>query len=279
MMENECRKKSNPAEDLSSFLPDRHSNKRLLKTDFGIFSWTTENLSSWPKTRTKLVVGNTDFINTWLSHFSIPVQLGGKDRKYLEQSRMIGSLIVSVNVTLSRKTQPENRNKSKIFRQSTRWQADQPGTTAAQQTLNKSRPRCHYECFLSLNQQPRSRCPAKKVTCLKCSKAGQWASVCKSTAASLQESSNDELETAAVLCSTGQPPANISVRLKFALSSEQVEAMLDMWSTCYFICAPTAVKYSLKIRPMRKVTALANGDYLITTGTTPVNVNKTLLSA
>ena len=153
---------------------------------------------------------------------------------------------------------------AKPFSQTTRRQPDRPGNSAAQQVSNKARPRCQ---FCGLKQHPRSKCPAKKDTCHKSSKAGLWASVCRSTAAVLQQSSDDEPETAAVLCSTAMSPATLNVSLKFAGSNEQVQAMIDNGSTGSFISASTAAKYGLNVRTKRKVTALANADSLITSGT------------
>ena len=113
---------------------------------------------------------------------------------------------------------------AKPFSQTTRRQPDRHGTFAAHQDANKLRRRCQ---FCGLKQQARSKCPAKKDTCHKCSKAGHWASVCSSTAAVLQQSSDDEHETAAVLCSTGLPPANLNVIINFPGSNEQVQVMID----------------------------------------------------
>ena len=113
---------------------------------------------------------------------------------------------------------------AKSFSQTTRRQPDRPGTSAAQQDTNKFRRRCQ---FCGLKQHARSKCPAKKDTCHKSSKAGHWTSVCRSTAAVLQQSSDDEHETAAVLCSTGLPPANLNVIINFPGSNEQVQAMID----------------------------------------------------
>ena len=95
---------------------------------------------------------------------------------------------------------------TKPFSQTTRRQPDRSGNSAAQQVSNKPRPRFQ---ICGLKQHPRSKCPAKKDTCHKCSEAGHWASVCRLTAAVLKQSSDDEPETAAVLCSTGISPATL----------------------------------------------------------------------
>ena len=133
---------------------------------------------------------------------------------------------------------------AKSFSQTTRRQPDRPGTSAARQDANKLRRRCQ---FCGLKQHARSKCPAKKSTCHKCSKAGHWTSVCRSTAAVLQQSSDDEHEIVAVLCSTGLPPANLNVIINFAGSNKQVQGVFDTGSTCSFITASTAVKYGLKV--------------------------------
>ena len=132
---------------------------------------------------------------------------------------------------------------AKLFSQTTRQQPDRSGTSAAQQVANKLRPLCQ---FCVLKQHPRSKCPAKEDTCHKCSKAEHWPSVCRSTAAVLQQSSDDELQTAAILCSNGLLPAYLNVSIKFAGSTEQVQAMIDTGSTGSFISASTAAKYGLK---------------------------------
>ena len=67
-------------------------------------------------------------------------------------------------------------------------------------------------------------------------------------------------------------PATLNVNLKFAGSNEQVQAMIDTGSTGSFINASAAAKYSLKVRSKRKVTALANGDSLITSGTAKAEI-------
>ena len=48
--------------------------------------------------------------------------------------------------------------------------------------------------------------------------------------------------------------------------------MIDTGSTGSFISASAAAKISLKIRAKRKVTALANGDSLVTSGTTQAKI-------
>ena len=116
---------------------------------------------------------------------------------------------------------------AKPFSQTTRRQLNQPGTSADQQVSNKSRPRCS---FCGLKQHPRSKYPTKIETSNKCSKAGHWASVCRSTAAVLQQSFDDELEFAAVLCSDGLPPANLNISLKFIGSNEPDQAIFDTGS-------------------------------------------------
>ena len=90
-----------------------------------------------------------------------------------------------------RSTESSTVAATKPFSQTTRRQHDRPGTSAAQQVLNKLRPRCR---FCRLEQHPRSKCPADKDTCHKCSKAAHWASVCRSTAVVLQQSSDDKLD-------------------------------------------------------------------------------------
>ena len=78
------------------------------------------------------------------------------------------------------------------------------------------------------------------------------------------------------MCSTVLPPANVNVTIKFALRYEKVQGMNDTWSTGSFISASTGAKYGLKVRRKREVTALANGDSLVTTDTaqTKIEVNK-----
>ena len=85
---------------------------------------------------------------------------------------------------------------AKLFSQKTRRQLDRTGTSIAQQVANKPCLRCQ---FCDLKQHPRSKCPATYDTCHKCSKAGLWALVCGSTAADLQQSSDDKFETANLL--------------------------------------------------------------------------------
>ena len=158
---------------------------------------------------------------------------------------------------------------TKPFPQTTRRQSNRPGNSAAQQVSNKPRPRCQ---FCGLKQPPRSNCSAKKDICHKCSKAGHWASVCRSTAAVIQQSSDDEPETVAVLCSTGISPATLNVSLKYAGSNEQLQAMIDTGSTVSFISASTTAKCGLNVRSKRKITALANGDSLITSATAKAKI-------
>ena len=122
-----------------------------------------------------------------------------------------------------RSAEPSTAPAAKLFSQTTRRQHDRHGTSAAQQVSNKPRPRCQ---FCSLNQHPRSKCPAKKDTCHKCSKAGHWASVCRWTAAVLQQSSDDDFETAVVSCTTGLRPANLNVSLKFEEAMKQLLNMI-----------------------------------------------------
>ena len=74
------------------------------------------------------------------------------------------------------------------------------------------------------------------------------------------------------MCSTGISPATLNVSLKFAGSNEQVQARIDTGSTGSFISASTAAKYGLNVRAKRKVTALANGDSLITLGTAKAKI-------
>ena len=126
---------------------------------------------------------------------------------------------------------------AKPFSRTTRRQPDRPGTSAAHQVANKTRPRCQFCC---LKQHPRSKCPAKKDTFHNCSKAGHWASGCRSTAAVLQQYCDDELETAAVSCSTGQSLAKLKVSLKFAGRNEPDQAMVATGSSRSFISASTA---------------------------------------
>ena len=149
----------------------------------------------------------------------------------------------------------------KLFSQTTRRQPDQPGTSATHQVANKPRPHCQ---FCGLKQQPRT---AKKDTCHKCSKAGHWASVCRTTAAVLQQSFDDELETAVVLCSTGLPSANLNVSLNFAVSNEPVQAMIDTGSTGSFLSTSQGAKHGLKVGAKREVTALTSGDFQVRSGT------------
>ena len=109
-----------------------------------------------------------------------------------------------------RSAEPATLVTARLFSQTTRRQPDRLGTSAAQQTSKKPRSHCQ---FCGLNQHPRSKCPARRDACLECSKEGHWASVCRSTVAALHQSSDDELETAAALCSTDQPPAILKVSI------------------------------------------------------------------
>ena len=66
--------------------------------------------------------------------------------------------------------------------------------------------------------------------------------------------------------------ATPSVSLNFAGSNEQVQALIETGSTGSFISASTAAKYGLKVRAKRKVTALANGDSLVLSGTAEAKI-------
>ena len=136
---------------------------------------------------------------------------------------------------------------AKPLSQKTQRQLDWTGTSASQQVANKPRPRCQT---CGLKEQTGSKCSVKKYACHKCSKARHWASVCISNAAVLQQSSDDELDTAAGLCNTGLPRANLNVsflNLNIAGSSEPIQAILDTGSTRSFISASTGVKHGLKV--------------------------------
>ena len=98
--------------------------------------------------------------------------------------------------------------------------------------------------------------------------------MCRSTAAVLQQSTDDEIETAAVWCSTDLPPAKLLVNINYAGSKKPVQAMIDSRSTGSCISTSTAAKNGLKVRTKLKVTALANGDSLVTSGTSQGKPNK-----
>ena len=90
--------------------------------------------------------------------------------------------------------------------------------------------------------------------------------------------SDDEIETAVVLCSTSRPPANLNVSLKIVGSMDPVQTMNDIWSIGSFISASRAAKYGLKVRAKREVTPMGNDASLITSNTveTKIEGSKTI---
>ena len=154
---------------------------------------------------------------------------------------------------------------AKPFSRTTRLQRDRPGTSSAQQVSNTPRSRCQ---FLRSKTATTLKVPNRKGHSSQKLPSRTLGSVCRSTAAVLQQSCDDELETAAVFCSTALPPANLNVSLKFAGRNEPVQAMIDTGSMGSFITASAAAQNILKVRTKRKVTALAFGDSLVTSGTT-----------
>ena len=121
--------------------------------------------------------------------------------------------------------------------------------TDARQVSNKPRSRCQF-CGIKLH--PRSKCPDKNCTCQKGSKAGHCASVCRSIAAVLQTSPDDELETA-VLCSTGLLPVSLNISFNFRVSNQPVPAMIHNGFTSYFISFLTTAKYGLEVCAKQKI--------------------------
>ena len=54
--------------------------------------------------------------------------------------------------------------------------------------------------FVALEEQARTKCPARQSTCQKCGKQDHWAAAFKSTVATI--ASGDDEEVASVLCSS-----------------------------------------------------------------------------
>ena len=109
---------------------------------------------------------------------------------------------------------------TKLFSQTTRRQPDRPGNSAALQVSNKPRPRGQ---FCGLNSIHAQSAQPKRTLVTNAQK--QDTGLRHVDRPVLQQSSDDEPETAAVLCSTGISSAIVNVSLKFAGSNEQDQAI------------------------------------------------------
>lgn len=123
--------------------------------------------------------------------------------------------------------------------------------------------------FCGRQNHPRFKCPAKNVTCLKCSKKGHFASVCRSSGgASARATQSRNASAAEMLSSMTSASASTLSRcsnVSIDVNGQRVTAMVDSGSTNSFIRPEVAEQLGLTCEHSSERVSMASSPLMATT--------------